>query len=76
MDSGKTNMFYVIGTILILLSLSIAVNGNIGAAHVADHARQGLSSVLSSIVVPGAQAQDTLYDTYCYVHNQYFGLRF
>jgi len=76
MDSGKTNMFYVIGTILILLSLSLAMNGNVGTAQIADHARQGISSMLTAIVVPGAQAQDTLFDTYCYVHNQYFGLRF
>lgn len=75
MNNGNTNAFYIVATILVLLSLSLAMKGVVSADHF-EAARQSLSTALSGIAVPGAHAQSSLYDTYCFVHNQYFGLRF
>lgn len=75
MSEGKTNLFYVFGTILVLLSLSIIGNCSISASS-ADVARQTMSTAFSGIIMPGVHSQGSLYDTFCYMHNQYFGLRY
>ena len=75
MDNGKTSMFYVVATILVMLSITLAMNGLFTAEQI-EAARMSLSASLQGFVVPGADAQSTLYDSYCYMHNQYYGLRF
>lgn len=68
-------MFYVVATILVMLSITLAMNGFFTAEQI-ESARLSISSGLSGFVIPGADSQGTIYDTYCYVHNQYYGLRF
>lgn len=68
-------MFHVVATILVMLSITIAMNGFFSADQV-EGARMTLSSALSGLFVPGVDAQGTLFDTYSYAHSQYIGLRF
>ena len=77
MSEGKMSVFYVIATILVLLSLSLFVNGSVSADSF-DGARQSVSSMLAGFLLPGGDrnASGTLYDIFCYNHNEYFGLRF
>jgi hypothetical protein len=77
MAEGKTSAFYIIATVLVLLSLSMFINGSI-SADTYDGARQSASSTLAGILLHGDthQATGTLYDIFCYDHNAYFGLRF
>ncbi len=75
MDNGKTSMFYIVATILVMLSISLAMNGFFSADQV-ETFRQNVSTALSGYILPGAHAQSTLYDTYCTLHNQYYGLQF
>lgn len=76
MSEGKTSLFYVVATICVLLSVTLAANGLVSAESF-DHARQSVSAMLNGIVVPGGHGMDgTLYDTYCSYHDAYFGLRF
>ena len=77
MAEGKMSAFYVIATVLVLLSLSMFVNGSVSTAAY-DGARQSVSSTLADFLLhDGAhQSTGTLYDIFCYDHNAYFGLRF
>ena len=77
MAEGKMSAFYVIATVLVLLSVSMFVNGSVSAATY-DGARQSASSLLADFLLHGDthKATGTLYDIFCYDHNEYFGLRF
>jgi hypothetical protein len=77
MAEGKMSAFYVIATVLVLLSMSMFINGSVSADSF-DGARQSASSMLADILIRGDshQATGTLYDIFCYDHNEYFGLRF
>lgn len=73
---GKTNMFYVLGTVLVFLSMSLILNGTV-SADTAKHLAETGSSLLSGIVLPGQQYPGgTLYDMYCLRHHDIFALRF
>ena len=75
MSEGKMSVFYIVATIMLLLSLSLFMNGNVSAASY-DSARSSVSTGLAAILLPGEHHMgDTLYDVFCYTHNQYFGLR-
>jgi hypothetical protein len=77
MAEGKMSAFYVIATVLVLLSMSIFVNGAVSVDSF-DGARQSASSMIGSLLFHdnANTASGTLYDMYCYDHNGYFGLRF
>jgi hypothetical protein len=77
MAEGKMSAFYVIATVLIMLSMSIFINGSVSADSF-DGARQSASSALADVLLHGDthKATGTLYDIFCYDHNEYFGLRF
>jgi hypothetical protein len=77
MAEGKMSAFYVIATVLVLLSVSMFVNGSVSAQSY-DSARQSASSMLADVLLHGDtnKATGTLYDIFCYDHNEYFGLRF
>jgi hypothetical protein len=77
MAEGKLSAFYVIATVLVLLSMSMFVNGSVSADSF-DNARQSASSMLADVLLHGDthKATGTLYDIFCYGHNEYFGLRF
>lgn len=77
MAEGKMSAFYVIATVLVLLSVSMFVNGSVSEASF-DNARQSASSMLADVLLHGDthKATGTLYDIFCYDHNEYFGLRF
>jgi hypothetical protein len=76
MTEGKMSLFYVVATICVLLSLSLIMNGTVSAESF-DNGRQAASGVLSGILLHEERnIGGTLYDVYCYHHNDYFGLRF
>ncbi len=76
MSDGKLSIFYVIATILVLLSLSLIANGTV-SADTFNGAQQSASSLLAGFLLrDGHHAGGTLYDVFCYDHNAYFGLRF
>jgi hypothetical protein len=76
MAEGKMSAFYVIATVLVLLSMSMFINGSVSADSF-DGARQTASSTLAGILLHDNSntATGTLYDMFCYDHNEYFGLR-
>ncbi|OPY26294.1 MAG: hypothetical protein A4E28_02581 [Methanocella sp. PtaU1.Bin125] len=75
MAEGKMSLFYVIATICVLLSLSLIMNGTVSAESY-DSGRQAASGVLSGILLHNEDnTGGTLYDVFCYHHNDYFGLR-
>ena len=76
MSDGKMSVFYVVATVLVLLSISLVTNGNV-SADTFHAASQSASSFLANILLPGSHhGSGTLFDMYCYDHNQLFGLRF
>lgn len=77
MAEGKMSAFYVIATVLVLLSMSMFANGSISAESF-EGVRQSASSMLADILLRGEGhlTTGTLYDMFCYDHNEYFGLRF
>ena len=78
MSEGKLSIFYVIATILVLLSLSMIVNGTTAPGSF-DGVSQSVSSTVAGLLLNGehhvGHVGDTLYDIYCFDHNEYFGLR-
>jgi hypothetical protein len=77
MAEGKMSAFYVIATVLVMLSVSMFVNSSFSADSF-DGAQQSASSMLADVLLHGdtQKATGTLYDIFCYDHNEYFGLRF
>jgi len=76
MSEGKMSVFYVVATVLVLLSISMVANGTVSADSF-HSASQSASSFLAGFLLPGShQGSGTLYDMFCYQHNQLFGLRF
>lgn len=81
MAKGNMSAFHIIATILVLLSLSMFVNSlfvNDGASITSfDNARQSVSLTLGNVLLHGEShgVSGTLYDMFCYDHNEYFGLR-
>ncbi len=77
MAEGKMSVFHIIATVLVMLSVSMFINGSVSADSF-DGARQSASSMLADVLLHGdpSKATGTLYDIFCYDHNEYFGLRF
>jgi hypothetical protein len=76
MGEGKFSVFYVVATIFVMLSLSLAANGVV-SADAFNHASHSASSFLAGVLLPDEHHfSGTLYDMFCYAHNEYFGLRF
>ncbi len=76
MSEGKMSVFYVIATVLVLLSISLVANGG-ASVDTYQGVSQSASSFLAGFLLPGSHhGSGTLFDMFCYDHNQLFGLRF
>lgn len=75
MSKSQFSIFFILGTLCVMIALSLLCNSIISAS-AADDARDTCSDVICALVVPDqAQSHGTIVERISYAHDAYFGLR-